>query len=68
MSRLIHTYKIDDYTFSHLTDWCERETFVEDEALALRERIIAYLEALPTEDAEYSLDHGWPHVRSLVEG
>jgi hypothetical protein len=61
------TYKLDDFTFEHLTAWCDRETHTADEADQLRDRIIAYLESLPLEDAQYSVSHGWPHVRNLVD-
>ena len=62
------TYEIDDATFVHLSDWCERNTRDADEANAVSCKIIAYLESLPIEDAEYSLSHGWTHVRDLAEG
>jgi hypothetical protein len=61
-------YKLDDSTFEHLTAWCERETRTADEALELRGKMIDYVQSLPVEDAEYSIGHGWPHVRNLVEG
>ena len=60
-------YTLDAATFEHLTAWCERETRTADEADALRERMIRWLESVPVEDATYSLSHGWPHVRNLAE-
>ena len=58
-------YKMDDATFTHLTAWCERESY-DEEADALRERMILFLEAQESEDAEYSLSHGWRHVYDLL--
>jgi hypothetical protein len=60
-------YKLDDSTFEHLTAWCERESRDADEALELRGKMIDYVQSLPVEDAEYSVSHGWPHVRNLAE-
>ena len=61
------TYKLDDPTFIHLAAWCERETQDAAEAEWLLDRMQTFVESLPVEDAEYSIAHGWPHVRSLTE-
>jgi len=65
-------YNMDDATFQHLTDWCdsqvvEREGQTEDSADLLRETILVYLQSCDVEDAEYSISHGWTHVRNLAE-
>lgn len=64
---MITTYKLDDPTYVHLAAWCERETRDYAEAEWLLDRIKTFLESLPVEDAEYSLSHGWSHVRNLAE-
>lgn len=63
---------MDNATFDHLSAWCdtqrvERHGETEVEADALRGRIVTYLESQEIGDAEYALDHGWPHVAALVE-
>jgi hypothetical protein len=59
------TYKMDDATFRHLTAWAD-DYFRPEEAVERRDAIVALLEAMPTDDAEYSLGHGWPHVANLL--
>ena len=61
-------YQMDNSTWEHLTEWCQRNTHTEDEAQVLRDDIVQHLEALDVEDAEYSLNHGWTHVRDVMEG
>ena len=58
-------YRMDDQTFFHLGTWCERYYRL-DEAVAKRDAIVAMLESMPVEDAEYSMNHGWPHVANLL--
>ncbi len=59
------TYMMDDATFQHLTTWCDRQ-YRDDEATDKRNAIMEMLEAMPVEDAEYSLSHGWTHVANLL--
>ncbi len=59
------TYLMDDATFQHLTTFCDR-FFRDDEATNKRNAVVSMLEAMPPEDAEYSLSHGWPHVVGLL--
>jgi len=61
-------YTMDDATWQHLTDWCYASTHTDDESQELRDQIVAHLEALDKEDADYSLSHGWTHVRDVMEG
>jgi len=56
-------YRVDAATWEHLTAWCQRETRTEDEALELRDEIVAYLESCEVLDAEYELGRGWSYVR-----
>ncbi len=58
-------YMMDDATFAHLTTWCY-DHFWDEEAMERRNDIITMLEAMPDDDARYSLDHGWPHVANLL--
>ncbi len=58
-------YWMDEATFQHLTTWCD-SYFREEEATEKRNRMIEMLEAMPSEDAEYSMSHGWPHVANLL--
>jgi hypothetical protein len=60
-------YRMDNATFEHLVAWCDRETHTSDESDALSSRIVGFLQSQPVEDAEYSLSHGWTHVRNLME-
>lgn len=59
-------YRIDNATFDHLSAWCERD-LRDGERETIKTRILDYLSACDREDAEYSLSHGWPHIRNLVE-
>lgn len=61
-------YQMDDRTFAHLTEWTSANTDSWAEADLLRERMATYLESLSLDEAEYSLNHGWTHVRNLLEG
>jgi hypothetical protein len=58
-------YVMDDWTFQHLTVFLDhycREEDVEEK----REAVVSMLQAMPAEDAEYSLSHGWRHVLDLL--
>lgn len=58
-------FTLDDATLVHLRAWAE--VALRDDARATVENaIVAYLEGGSTEDAEYSLAHGWSHVHDLV--
>ena len=58
-------YRVNDWTFEHMSAWCERNVR-SDELHDVREAMIRYLESGSIEDAEYSLSHGWQHIYDLV--
>lgn len=62
---MTQTYRMDDATREHLAAWCARNCREED-AEQTFDRIVAHLEALDAEDAEYSLSHGWQHILNLL--
>ena len=59
-------YSMPDDTRRHLLAWCDRETMTGREADALALSIITLLESFTEAEAEYSLNHGWAHVRNLL--
>lgn len=59
-------YRMDNATFQHLTTWCDN-FFRPEVAGPERDRIITHLETLDTEDAEYSISHGWTHVYDVMD-
>ena len=61
-------YVMDDATFTHLTTWCESgyAPFAYEEADAVRERIMAFLQSECVEDAEWHLNCGWPHLYEVT--
>ncbi len=58
-------YRMDDYTFAQLENWCQRECR-EDEWATVRDQVVNYLESVSEDDAEYSLNHGWAHILNLI--
>jgi hypothetical protein len=54
----------DDFTLRHLRDWFKRgqAPCAEDMAEQSEKRMIAFLQTLDTEDAEYAMGQGWSHV------
>lgn len=65
MATTENRYSIDDATFAHLNRWAE-VALRDEERDAIVTAIIAYLEGGSVDDAEYSLAHGWAHIRDLV--
>ena len=60
-------YQMDDFTFQHLTHWCDTQgPWASEHATECRNAIVYYLERLSVKDAEYSINHGWSHVARLV--
>jgi len=59
-------YRMDAATLAHLAAWCDRETHNAEESGELIDRMAAMLEDMEPEDAEYSMSHGWFHVRDLL--
>lgn len=65
LAKSVDAYKLDDATFAHLSRWAE-VTLRDEEREEVVGKIIAYLEGGSIDDAEYSLAHGWSHIRDLV--
>jgi hypothetical protein len=56
--------ELDDSTFNHLTEWCDRNLHSPE---AGRAKMIELLDTADEEDFERWLDHGWSHVATLCD-